>query len=47
LGRDVAKRAQGIEQWAQLNPGVESPGVPSDGPVFDEARIPIDRYHQP
>jgi len=36
------------EQWAQLNPGFEWPIVPSDGPaLFDEARIPIDRHHQP
>ena len=46
LGRVVY--ALSTEQWAQLNPGFERPGVPSDGPaLFDEARIPIDRYHQP
>jgi len=46
LGRVVY--ALSTEQWAQLNPGFEWPSVPSDGPaLFDEARIPIDRYHQP
>ena len=46
LGRVVY--ALSTEQWAQLNPGSDRPGVPSDGPaLFDEARIPIDRYHQP
>ena len=46
LGRLVY--ALSTEQWAQLNPGFERPHVPSDGPaLFDEARIPIDRYHQP
>jgi tRNA(Arg) A34 adenosine deaminase TadA len=45
LGRVVY--ALSTEQWAQLNPGFDWPGVPSDGPaLFDEARIPIDRYHQ-
>src|SRR5690348_18027670 len=46
LGRVVF--ALSTEQWAQLNPGFEWPHVPSDGPaLFDEARIPIDRYYQP
>jgi tRNA(Arg) A34 adenosine deaminase TadA len=46
LGRVVY--ALSTEQWAQLHPGVEWPIVPSDGPaLFDEARIPIDRHHQP
>jgi len=46
LGRVVY--ALSTEQWAQLNPGFEWPHVPSDGPaLFDEARIPIDRYYQP
>jgi tRNA(Arg) A34 adenosine deaminase TadA len=46
LGRVVY--ALSTEQWAELNPGFEWPSVPSDGPaLFDEARIPIDRYHQP
>ena len=46
LGRVVY--ALSAKQWAQLNPGCDRPGVPSDGPaLFDEARIPIDRYHQP
>jgi tRNA(Arg) A34 adenosine deaminase TadA len=46
LGRVVY--ALSTEQWAQLNPGSEGPSVPSDGPaLFDEARIPIDRYSQP
>jgi tRNA(Arg) A34 adenosine deaminase TadA len=46
LGRVVY--ALSTEQWAQLNPGSEWPSVPSDGPaLFDEARIPIDRYYQP
>ena len=46
LGRVVY--ALSTEQWAQLNPGFEWPIVPSDGPaLFDEARIPIDRHHQP
>jgi tRNA(Arg) A34 adenosine deaminase TadA len=46
LGRVVY--ALSTEQWAQLNPGFEWPNVPGDGPaLFDEARIPIDRYHQP
>jgi tRNA(Arg) A34 adenosine deaminase TadA len=46
LGRVVY--ALSTEQWAQLNPDFEWPSVPSDGPaLFDEARIPIDRYHQP
>jgi tRNA(Arg) A34 adenosine deaminase TadA len=46
LGRVVY--ALSTEQWAQLNPGFEWPNVPSDGPaLFDEARIPIDRHHQP
>jgi deoxycytidylate deaminase len=45
LGRVVY--ALSTEQWAQLNPGFEWPHVPSDGPaLFDEARIPIDRYYQ-
>lgn len=46
LGRVVY--ALSTKQWAQLHPGFEWPGVPSDGPaLFDEARIPIDRYRQP
>jgi tRNA(Arg) A34 adenosine deaminase TadA len=46
LGRVVC--ALSAEQWAQLNPGLAWPDMPSDGPaLFDEARIPIDRYHQP
>jgi tRNA(Arg) A34 adenosine deaminase TadA len=46
LGRVVY--ALSTEQWDQLNPGFAWPDVPSDGPaLFDEARIPIDRYHQP
>jgi tRNA(Arg) A34 adenosine deaminase TadA len=46
LGRVVY--ALSTEQWAQLNPDFEWPSVPSDGPaLFDEARIPIDRHHQP
>jgi tRNA(Arg) A34 adenosine deaminase TadA len=46
LGRVVY--ALSTEQWAQLNPGFEWPDVPSEGPaLFDEARIPIDRYHRP
>jgi tRNA(Arg) A34 adenosine deaminase TadA len=46
LGRVVY--ALSTEQWAELNPGFEWPSVPSDGPaLFDEARIPIDRYYQP
>jgi tRNA(Arg) A34 adenosine deaminase TadA len=46
LGRVVY--ALSTEQWAQLNPGFVWPNVPSDGPaLFDEARIPIDRYYQP
>ena len=46
LGRVVY--ALSTEQWAQLNPGFAWPTVPSDGPaLFDEARVPIDRYHRP
>lgn len=46
LGRVVY--ALSAEQWAQLNPGADWPNVPSDGPaLFHEARIPIDRHHQP
>ena len=46
LGRVVF--ALSTEQWTQLNPGFVWPSVPSDGPaLFDEARIPIDRYHHP
>jgi tRNA(Arg) A34 adenosine deaminase TadA len=46
LGRVVY--ALSTEEWSQLNPGFEWPSVPSDGPaLFDEARIPIDRYYQP
>jgi tRNA(Arg) A34 adenosine deaminase TadA len=46
LGRVVY--ALSTEQWTQLNPGSEWPNVRSDGPaLFDEARIPIDRYYQP
>ena len=46
LGRVVY--ALSTEQWAQLNPDFAWPDVPSDGPaLFDEARIPIDRHHQP
>jgi tRNA(Arg) A34 adenosine deaminase TadA len=46
LGRAVY--ALSTQQWAQLNPGFDWPQVPSDGPaLFEEARIPIDRYHQP
>src|SRR5262249_44498682 len=46
LGRVVF--ALSTEQWTQLNPGFVWPSVPSDGPaLFDEARIPIDRYHPP
>ena len=46
LGRVVY--ALSAEQWAQLNPGVDWPGVPADGPALcDEARIPIDRHPQP
>ena len=43
LGRVVY--ALSTEQWAELVPGFAWPSVPSDGPaLFDEARIPIDRY---
>jgi tRNA(Arg) A34 adenosine deaminase TadA len=47
LGRVVY--ALSTEQWTQLNPVFAWwPSVPSDGPaLFDEARIPIDRHHQP
>ena len=46
LGRVVY--ALSTEQWTQLNPGFAWwPSVPSDGPaLFEEARIPIDRYYQ-
>ena len=46
LGRVVY--ALSTEQWDQLNPGSEWPTVPSDGPaLFDEARIPIERFYRP
>jgi tRNA(Arg) A34 adenosine deaminase TadA len=46
LGRVVY--ALSTEQWDQLNPGSEWPTVPSDGPaLFDEARIPIERFYPP
>ncbi len=46
LGRVVY--ALSARQWAQLNPGAEWPSVPSEGPaLFDEARIPIDRFYRP
>jgi tRNA(Arg) A34 adenosine deaminase TadA len=46
LGRVVF--ALSTKQWDQLNPGSEWPTVPSDGPaLFDEARIPIERFHRP
>ena len=46
LGRVVY--ALSTEQWDQLNPGSEWPTVPSEGPaLFDEARIPIERFYRP
>jgi tRNA(Arg) A34 adenosine deaminase TadA len=46
LGRVVYALSE--EQWNQLNPGFQEPIVPSDGPaLFDEARIPIERFSRP
>jgi tRNA(Arg) A34 adenosine deaminase TadA len=46
LGRVVY--ALSTEQWDELNPGSAWPAVPSDGPaLFDEARIPIERFYRP
>ena len=46
LGRVVY--ALSTPQWDQLNPGSAWPTVPSDGPaLFDEARIPIERFYRP
>ena len=45
LGRVVY--ALSTEQIIELNPGSGWPTVPQDGPaLFDEARVPIERYHQ-
>jgi tRNA(Arg) A34 adenosine deaminase TadA len=45
LGRVVY--ALSTEQLIELNPGSGWPPVRQDGPaLFDEARVPIDRYYQ-
>ena len=44
LGRVVY--ALSTEQATELNPGSDWPAVGQDGPaLFDEARVPIERYH--
>ena len=45
LGRVVY--ALSTEQVVELNPGSDWPAVRQDGPaLFDEARVPIERYYQ-
>jgi len=44
LGRVVF--ALSTEQLIELNPGSDWPAVPQDGPaLFDEARVPVERYY--
>jgi tRNA(Arg) A34 adenosine deaminase TadA len=45
LGRVVF--ALSTEQLIELNPGSDWPAVPQDGPaLFDEARVPVERYYR-
>jgi len=45
LGRVVF--ALSTEQLIELNPGPDWPAVPQDGPaLFDEARVPVERYYR-
>lgn len=45
LGRVVF--ALSTEQLIEINPGSDWPAVPQDGPaLFDEARVPVERYYR-